>query len=468
MCFIHVKDGRQEGYDMKLPVAFETKMKELLADEYEDYLKSYDLPKYQGFRINTLKIDIDEWQVLNPFKNIKEVPWCDKGYYYIEDRPGKHPYYYAGLYYMQEPSAMAPGAYIPIEEGDKVLDLCAAPGGKSTQVAAKLNQTGILVSNDISASRAKVLHKNIDNFGARNVIVTSETPERLASRCPNYFDKILIDAPCSGEGMFRKDEGAIKSWETHGIDYCVKLQREILEHAATMLKVNGMILYSTCTFSPEENEGMMQEFMLKHPEFKVVPLEGVGGISQGRPEWRGAHESLKGALRLWPHHLEGEGHFVCLLQKMEGQDQRCALLNPKKKIKDYEIMKQFIEDNTHIPLDSKVVEHNGRVYLVAEDTPELKGLRIVRSGLLLGELKNKRFEPSHAMALGYPKEAFKHIIDFKIDDPNVMKYLKGETLLHEAIKGYHIVCVEGYPLGWVKAQNNTLKNQYPPTWRMMG
>lgn len=453
---------------MKLPIAFETKMKTFLQDEYDAYLKSYELPKYQGIRVNTLKVDLEQWKGMNPFANIKNVPWCREGFYYTEDRPAKHPYYYAGLYYMQEPSAMAPGAYIPIDEGDKVLDLCAAPGGKSTQVAAKLGQSGILVSNDISASRAKALLKNIENFGVRNFIVTSETPERLASRCEGYFDKILIDAPCSGEGMFRKDEGAIKSWETHGVEYCCDLQREILEQAAKMLKVGGMMLYSTCTFSPEENEGMMQEFMDKHPEFKVVPLEPVGGIAQGRPEWIEADASLKGALRLWPHHLEGEGHFVCLLQKTWGEEDNCERLKPKKTIKDYEVMKEFIEENTYLPLDLPVIEHSGKIYLVAEDAPALKGLRIVRSGMLLGELKNKRFEPSYALVLGYPKEMFKHTIDFTVDDANIVKYLKGETLLHEAAKGYHVICVDGYPLGWVKAQNNTLKNQYPPTWRMMG
>ncbi|MGL6174025.1 MAG: RsmF rRNA methyltransferase first C-terminal domain-containing protein [Cellulosilyticaceae bacterium] len=453
---------------MKLPVAFEKKMKEFLKDEYNAYLKSYELPKYQGFRVNTLKTTMDEWEEINPFQNIKSVPWCKQGFYYVEERPAKHPYYYAGLYYMQEPSAMAPGSYIPIEPGDKVLDLCAAPGGKSTQVAAKLGHTGLLVANDISASRAKALLKNIENFGVRSFVVTSETPEKLASQCSGYFDKILIDAPCSGEGMFRKDEGAIKSWETHGIEYCCNLQREILDYAAQMLKVGGMILYSTCTFSPEENEGMIQEFLNKHKAFQVLSLEPIGGITKGRPEWIGADESLTGALRLWPHHLEGEGHFVCLLQKVQGEEEKCERLAPKKMIKDYEALKLFIEEYTHLPLDLPVIEHSGKIYLVHPDAPALKGIRIVRSGLLLGELKNKRFEPSYALPLAYPKEMFKNTISFERTDTNVIKYLKGETLIYEAPKGYHVICVEDYPLGWVKAQNNTLKNQYPPTWRMMG
>ena len=455
---------------MELPVLFKDKMKKLLGDEYEAYLESYTKPKYQGIRVNTLKVKEEDWKQLNPFMNLEEVPWCKEGYYYEEpNRPGKHPFYHAGLYYMQEPSAMAPGAYIPIEEGDKVLDLCAAPGGKSTQVAAKLRQTGLLVSNDISASRTQALVKNLENFGVRNSIITNETPERLAAKLPGYFDKILIDAPCSGEGMFRKDEGAIKSWETHGVEHCCGLQRDILEDAYTMLKEDGMILYSTCTFSPEENEGMIQEFLNKHPQSQVVQLTPVGGILKGHPEWtEGGASMLEGALRLWPHHLKGEGHFVCLIQKKEPVQDETKRLVFKKCIKDIPLLKEFIETYTFMDLHTPVIEIKEKVYLGIEDAPDLSGLRVVRSGMLLGELKNKRFEPAHALSIAYPKEMFKHYINLELDDVNVLKYLKGETLLIDSVKGYHVIGVLGYPLGWVKSNNGTLKNQYPPHWRMMG
>jgi len=465
---------------MKLPIAFEIKMKNLLKEEYEDYLKSYQLPKYQGLRVNTLKLSLDEWEQITPFKHVKEVPWCTEGFYYDAiEKPTKHPYYYAGLYYVQEPSAMAPGNYIPIEKGDKVLDLCAAPGGKSTQVAAHLAQTGLLVSNDISPSRTRALLKNIENFGARNVIITSETPARLAAKCEAYFDKILIDAPCSGEGMFRKSDEAIKNWETYDTKTCCNLQREILDAAAHMLKPSGMLLYSTCTFAPEENEGMISEFLTNHSDFRVVPLMPIGGIQKAHPEWidpesmhperTDANKQIIGALRLWPHHLEGEGHFVCLLQKEGVKDETSYQSGSDKKcLKDYEEAAAFIERYTYISLDEVVQEINGKLYLITPDAPDLSGLRIVRSGMLLGELKNKRFEPSHALVLGYPREMFKRVICFASSDENVMRYLKGETLLYEADKGYHVICVDGYPLGFVKAQNGSLKNQYPPNWRMMG
>ncbi|MBP3888223.1 MAG: RsmB/NOP family class I SAM-dependent RNA methyltransferase [Cellulosilyticum sp.] len=452
---------------MKLPAAFEEKIKRLLKDEYDAYLASYDLPKYQGLRVNTLKLNLEEWEKINPFKSLKTVPWCKEGFYYSADeKPTKHPYYFAGLYYIQEPSAMSPGAYLPIEPGDKVLDLCAAPGGKSTQIAARMQQEGVLVSNDISASRAKALLKNLENFGSRISIVTSETSEHLASKWPGYFDKILIDAPCSGEGMFRKDEGAIKSWETHGVEHCANLQRIILEDAATMLKPDGMILYSTCTFSPEENEGMIDEFLKKHPDFKVVPLEPVGGIQHGRPEFMDSDPQLAGALRLWPHHVEGEGHFVCLLQRTDGKVAKCNPYPKQKRLKDYADALAFMKQYTHMSEDTPVTEIGGKLYSIPEDAPDLKGVRVVRSGLLLGELKNKRFEPSHVLALAYGKEMFKQTIEWALENEEVVRYLKGETVLWDAPKGYHVVCVDGCPLGWVKAQNGMLKNQYPASWRL--
>ena len=453
---------------MKLPYAFEQKMKNLLKDEYEDFVKSYELPKYSGFRINTLKIDRSKWEKINPFTTTKRVPWCPEGYYYFDtDMPSRHPYYYAGLYYIHEPSAMAPGAYLPVDEGDRVLDLCAAPGGKSTQIAAKLGQRGMLVSNDISASRVKALLKNIENFGIKNAVVLNEEPKKLADRFEGFFDKILIDAPCSGEGMFRKMSSAMQSWEKHHTLY-PPMQKEILEYADKMLKVGGMILYSTCTFSPEENEGMINSFLKAHKHYKVVTLKPVGGIQKANPTWVDGDKTIEGALRLWPHHLEGEGHFVCLIQKTDGKEKSSVITKKKKTIKDIDEAIEFFNSYTTISLDTPIVQVKDKVYLCEEELPDLSGLRVIRSGMLLGECKNKRFEPSHAMTLGYSKEDFRNIIDLSADDERVIRYLKGETIIYDTHKGYHILCIEGYPLGFVKSQNGLLKNQYPPSWRMMG
>ncbi|QDH22692.1 RsmB/NOP family class I SAM-dependent RNA methyltransferase [Saccharibacillus brassicae] len=327
---------------IQLPPLFESRMQRWLGSEYESFIASYDRPRYAGIRVNTLKIDADEFLAASPF-GLKPIPWCETGYYIDENqRPGKHPYYHAGLYYIQEPSAMEPAEALRPEPGDRVLDLCAAPGGKSTQIAAKLRGEGILVTNDISAERTKALAKNIEMSGVRNAVVLNETPERIAEKFPAYFDKILIDAPCSGEGMFRKDPDAVRQWEKHSVEVCTVMQRDILDTVASMLASGGRIVYSTCTFSPEENEAMIALFLARHPDFAVGELPHSPLFAPGRPEWAAGlvesggglspllHEAAPGgepllsrpgalaptarAARIWPHLAEGEGHFVCVLE----------------------------------------------------------------------------------------------------------------------------------------------------------
>lgn len=453
---------------MNLPKAFEDKMKDLLGEkEYDAYLQSYKEPKYQGLRINTLKVNQEKWQQLNPFEDLEKVPWCEEGWYYTQSKPTKHPYYYSGVYYIQEPSAMAPASYLPIAKGDKVLDLCAAPGGKSTQIAAKLSNTGLLVSNDISTGRTTALHKNMVLFGAKNALITNESPERLAKQWGSFFDKIIIDAPCSGEGMFRKDDAAIKSWQTHGLAYCMPIQKQILQAADELLKPGGMMMYATCTFSPEENEGMINWFLTTYPHYRVIPLEGVGGIAEGKPEWVDADEQLKGALRLWPHKLKGEGHFVCLLQKNNHvQAIERASKDTLEVIEEIPQLVEFLKQYTSIDTKQQVMRVKDKLYLVPEGAPSTNGLRVIRSGLQLGVLKNKRFEPDVGLCLAYPREMFKNTIT--LTEEEAVKYLKGETLIKDAEKGYYVVCLGDFPLGWVKAHNGLLKNQYPPSWRMMG
>jgi NOL1/NOP2/sun family putative RNA methylase len=454
---------------MELPIQFKQKIKALLKEEYEDYIASYEMPRYQGLRLNSLKVEAATFPLEKVFKQIEPVPWCEEGYYYENEKPTKHPYYHAGLYYIQEPSAMAPGAYLPIERGDKVLDLCAAPGGKSTQIGARLQGEGLLVSNDISVSRAKALVKNIENFGIKNVIIVSEAPSKLADKWEGYFDKVLIDAPCSGEGMFRKDQGLIKSWEKEGPEHYIPLQEEILEQGAKMLKPGGKLLYSTCTFDEGENEKVIEAFLRKNPFFKISPLKPTAGIQKGFAT--DEEMSLEGALRLWPHHIKGEGHFVCLLentQQAEPITDQKDKKNSFKKIKDYEEVKRFMETYTYLDLNTEVMEIENRMYQLPKEMPPIQGIRVMRSGLLLGEIKKNRFEPSHALVFAYKKELFKKVLNFEANDSMVYKYLKGETLTITADKGYHVILVDGYPLGWVKAQNDLLKNEYPPNWRMMG
>lgn len=453
---------------MKLPKSFLDKMQQLLGDEYNEFLASYTLPIYAGLRVNTSKITPEVFKEISPV-SLEPISWVDNGFYYsLDSQPAKHPYYYAGLYYIQEPSAMIPASLLPIEQGDKVLDLCAAPGGKSTELGSRLRGTGLLVSNDISNTRAKALLKNIELHGIKNAIVMSEAPEKLENKFSGYFDKILVDAPCSGEGMFRKDPSMIKSYMENGVDYYSRIQKNIILSAAKMLKPGGMLLYSTCTFSPEENEETIQYLLEMNPEFSVVPVEHREGFSYGRPDWINGDDSLKNTIRIWPHKTNGEGHYAALLKKKEEA-------SPNTKL--HKCSKQKLSQDTdnflsklRLDINRNNLEfHDERLYLLPEGIASLKGLHILRSGLYLGDEKKNRFEPSQALANALKSEEFDSTIKLSIQDDRVLKYLKGETIEIEddTKSGWQLVCVDDFPLGWGKATNGTLKNKYYAGWRWM-
>lgn len=457
---------------MDFPVTFTEKMKAILQDEYEEFLKGYERTRHYGLRVNRTKITPEEFQKISCY-DLEKVPWIDNAFEYEDSvSPAKHPYYFAGMYYLQEPSAMTPANLLKIEPGDRVLDLCAAPGGKATELGAKLNHTGLLVANDISHSRAKALLKNIELFGIPNVLVTSEPPEKLASKFPGFFDKILIDAPCSGEGMFRKNPGMMKDWEVYGPKHYSELQRSIVPYALRMLKPGGMLLYSTCTFSPEENEGTVKYMLDLDPDLEIAEIENpYEGFAPGRPELiEGGIEDLKKCVRIWPHKMNGEGHFIALLHKKSHGEERISKEKKKSKKALPPLLEEFMKDCTY-PIEGEQLEiQEDRVYYMPEGIRGLKGLRFLRSGLLLGELTKNRFEPSQAFAMVLKKEQYKAVIDLSSEDHRVIRYLKGETIEVDDLplsrnKGWQLVCVDGYPLGWGKLVNGSLRNKYLPGWR---
>lgn len=461
---------------MQLPEKFTEKMKRLLGEEFPEFLKCYDDDRMYGLRVNTSKISCEEFEKIAPFK-IKKIPWVRNGYYYDGNiSPAKHPYYHAGLYYLQEPSAMTPADRLEIREYDAVLDLCAAPGGKATELGVKLGGGGVLVANDISSSRAKALLKNIELFGLTNPFVVSETPARLAEYFPEFFDRILLDAPCSGEGMFRKEPSVIKSYVANGVGYYAKLQKEILIQAVRMLKPGGKMLYSTCTFSPEEDEQSIDYIMDMFPELKLININGYDGFDTGRPEWGSGNPELKKCVRIWPHRMNGEGHFLALLQKDGVCDSGRGLSDGNKRIdkalfKKLEYFFGFME-NLDWNIDYNRLELQGeRLFYMPEKTAGLKGMRFLRNGLFMGECLNKRFEPSQALAMAVRRGEYKDCISLPQDDVRVLKYLKGETLSltpDEAYgKGWRLFCVDGYPLGWGKLNNGTFKNKYHSGWRVL-
>jgi len=459
---------------MELPLAFVREMKRILGPEYEEYLSCFTRPYRPGLRVNTAKISVDHFLEIAPF-HLERIPWIENGFYYREeDAPSRHPYYYAGLYYLQEPSAMTPASLMNVEPGDRILDICAAPGGKSTELGARLNGTGLLVSNDISASRARGLLKNIEVFGISNCLVLCEVPDRMSDLFPGFFDKILVDAPCSGEGMFRKDHKMIRAWQEHGPGYFAPIQRSIVKSAVKMLRPGGELLYSTCTFSPLENEGTIHELLKACPDMHMKELPGREGFSHGMPDMtENGDPELSRAVRIWPQRMEGEGHFIALLAK-EGSREHTGTDVPKygKSVAIPDEMKEFLS-GIRREYDSRYISlRQDRAFYLRETIPHLESSRVLRSGLLLGECRTKRFEPSQALAMSLSGGDYESCLNLHDGDIRLLKYLKGETIdvfpgETERDRGFQLVEADGFPVGWGKLTNGILKNKYLPGWRMV-
>jgi NOL1/NOP2/sun family putative RNA methylase len=458
----------------RLPQDFLQARKPLLGDEWEAFLQSYEEPRSYGLRCNPLK---EEGEL--PF-SLEPVPWTSHGYYVSpEEHPGRHPLHEAGAYYIQEPSAMAVVSLLDPKPNEIICDLCAAPGGKSTQIAGLMGGQGLLVSNEIFPARAKILSQNIERLGISNALVCNEPPERMAAHFPLFFDRIVVDAPCSGEGMFRKDDTAIQEWSLDNIALCVKRQKMILDCAHEMLHSGGTLVYSTCTFSPEENEEMILWFLKNHPEYSLIDWKttalgkqvsacaGNAGLRDGF--------ACPGTLRLWPHLLRGEGHFMARLQK-NGDDNA-----PKKKIKKtkrqpallaaekwyQEFAELYLSPAQENTPPVRFQLFGEELYQIPDSAPNLAGIKLVRAGLHLGTLKKNRFEPSHALAKTLaPEQSRQYVL---CDDATALCYLKGESIpCDSSLKGWTLVCYETYPLGWGKAQNGMLKNHFPKGLRWQG
>lgn len=436
---------------INLPIEYLNNMRSILKDEYDDYLNCFNNDRYYGLRINTKKISVKEFLKINPF-DLVPIPWCDDGFYFNpKQEPSKHPYYYAGLYYIQEPSAMLPAMALDVKENDYVLDACAAPGGKSIKLANKLNNTGVLISNDISVSRAQVLLKVLENQGIENAFVIAEDIEKINGQ----FNKILVDAPCSGEGMFRKDNDLIKNWDINSNNYYSKIQKQIIKKTITLLKDGGQLVYSTCTFNPKENEEVIEYALSICSELKVLPIKKHNGFCQGLTD------NTKNCVRLYPHKIKGEGHFVCLLQK--GNEIKNEFIS-KKEITNDNILLNNIKKKFY---NGKFVNRENRLYFEPDCFINLRGHRVLKSGLLLGKIKHSKFIPSQALAMALHYEEYDNILSFNLDDDRVIKYLKCETLdvKDKHLNGLVLVCIEKYPLGFGKVDKGILKNMYPANYR---
>lgn len=514
----------EKEQQIPLPEAYLEKMKRLLGEEYQAFIESYEKERVSGLRLNPLKWEAEgekgkEGQNSSGSEisgpgieerfGLEKIPWAREGYYYKEDkRPGMHPLHEAGAYYIQEPSAMAAAELLDPKPGEIILDLCGAPGGKTTQIAGRMNQAGLLVSNEIRPARAKILSQNVERMGIGNAVVTNEDSRTLLNHFPEFFDKILVDAPCSGEGMFRKDQQARREWSPDNVELCARRQAEILNHAAGMLKSGGRLVYSTCTFSPEENEGSIQAFLKQHHEFELEEevLEGFSFFSHGRPEWvEGGMQELSKTFRIWPHQTRGEGHFLAVLRKRNvgkkyktldfhgvqhlkktrGTEEKEGKKD-KRTTEVWEKWRQFAETELFISSADRSKEavkakrsvwETGRplmfgdqLYVIPGEMADIKGLKVLRPGLHLGEYKKNRFEPSHSLALYLKKEQARQWASLKGDGSLIRKYLSGEAIdpgclegAHTSLseKGWVLMLVDSCSIGWAKLAGNMLKNHYP-------
>ena len=487
--------------NINLPEQFKTRMKEYLEVSYEAFIASYETSEVKGIRLSSffrgdgpfamgsLPLSVKSAEGQNESgTNWQKVVWCDNGYFlnaddFNEIRPGKHPLHEAGAYYIQEPSAMAPVAYMDIRPGDRVLDLCASPGGKSTQIAALLRGEGILVSNEIMPDRAKILSENIERMGVRNALVISEDPRNISDRFYGFFDKILVDAPCSGEGMFRRSDVAINEWSLDNVANCAKRQEWILDEAAKMLRENGTLCYSTCTFSKEENELQIVNFLERHEEFSLGEMTKFEGMRSGFAA--GEYESV--GVRIFPHEANCEGHYLCKLVKkrrMSGRESGChedEAVNKvmplggfepelsKKDAADLKEMYKFFDetfseesDFTDYIKERKITRFKDRVYLLPKECPKLDGLKVLRPGLHLGTILKNRFEPGHALAKCLSCYDVKRACILEPDGDEAKKYIAGETFNFDGdLPGWYVVFAGIYPLGWGKLTNSIMKNHYP-------
>lgn len=447
---------------MELPIKFLEKMQNILGDEYDAFIKTYEENRKAALRINTLKGNSEKlFSVLG--EKLSPVPWTSDGYFYPDTmQPGKSPLHEAGAYYIQEPSAMLPAELLKAQPGECILDLCAAPGGKTTKIAADMKGEGLLVANEIHPKRATILSSNVERMGIKNAVVTNESSDRLLKKFPEFFDRILVDAPCSGEGMFRKDEEARAQWSEENVIKCAVRQKEILDNAAAMLRPGGRLVYSTCTFSPEENERMIVDFLNDHPEFSAEKIDTPPCISNGKPELAGNDERAAFTFRIWPHLTEGEGHFAAVLKK-DGESEniyRNSNISPCPK--EYEkLYRAFSDEFLKNPPTGEISAFGENLYIMPPFLPSLDGIKILRFGLHLGTVKKNRFEPSHSLAMALEPQDAVQCAELSISDKEIFAYLRGETIPAGDLKGWCLVSVSGYTTGWGKAAGGIIKNHYP-------
>ena len=427
-----------------IPEAFISQIRGILGEETDAFIRALAQPPVRGIRFQPGRpCDLTEG-VLDP------VPWFP-GMYTLDplSNAGKHPLHEAGAFYLQDPSAAAAAAVLDPHDGERVLDLCAAPGGKTTALSA-LAPASVIVANEIVPDRARVLSANAERLGCSNVIVTNESPERLAKRWPGFFDAVLVDAPCSGEGMFRRHPETITEWTPDAPEACARRQKLILDSAALLIRPGGRLCYSTCTFNRQENEERIAAFLSGHPDFSPASfsLPVIGA-------------SINGCLRLWPHRCSGEGHFIALLNRNSADDALppAPAANgglPRPDAADLREAETFLLSLTDDTLTINACFAEG-LWQVPGQCPDLHGIRVLRPGLRLLRRQGKTLLPDHALS---------HAVNAKktvgLTDDQAAAYLHGEVLTLPTLEnGWTQALYRHWPLGWGKQSQGTFKNHYP-------
>ena len=450
---------------------FEQRERALLGQRYEQLYAAPQQTAERGVTVSALRTTPEQFAQRADFP-LEPSPFCKAAFvvHQPDFKPGRHPYHHAGVFYSQEPSASSSAPLLGVQPGMRVLDLCAAPGGKSSQLAEALQGRGVLVSNEYVAARAEILKSNLERMGVSNAVVLNETPARIAEALPEFFDRVLVDAPCSGEGMFRKEPVALQQHCEALVKQCAELGAQILDCAAAALAPGGQLVYSTCTFAPEEDEQAIGRFLEAHPEFALEETPDYPGLSHGVPAWgAGVTDGIEKTVRIWPHRTEGEGHYAALLRKT-GEPESVkrkypASMKDKKLLAVYEdFCKEIFIEPKKWTADSTMTMFGDQLYRTPEEMVDFKGLRVLRPGLQMGEFKKNRFEPSHALALALHPSEVKQNVNLSADAPETAAYLRGETIQlseEDAGKGWCLVSVDGYSLGWGKKSGGTLKNHYP-------
>ena len=426
-------------------------------DEINLMLKEYEKKPITSLRLNLLKFNKDKFEDLyNALDNHNHV---EEAYYYDKEvfPFGKNSLHNAGAYYIQDASAMMVVNLLGIEKDDKVLDLCAAPGGKSSQIASYLQNTGLLVCNDISAKRVKDLSENIERMGICNAVVMNESVDKISDTFQGYFDKVVLDAPCSGQGMFRKNSLTYDDWSYDKTLNLAEIQKDLILKAYKCLKKGGIMVYSTCTFAVEENEEVIK-YLLDHTNASIVNIAQKSDFNKAI--------DLEGAVRLYPFNFKGEGHFICLIKCNDEYDNNLKLFNKLATRKDIDLYREFEKNYLNITLNGEFIRMGEELHLLPKDCFSLDKFKVLRNGIHLGTIKEKRFEPNHALALCLKQYEVKNSCNFSVDSKEIKDYLKGLTLETINKKGYVLICVEGVSLGWCKDDGRLLKNLYPKGLRI--